>query len=95
MNNHLETTIKEFCNHLAFQLNPSNDTMEAIRLFRNELPNFLITSHINYLKGEIEEINNLVISLGSLCETETNILRDVITHLQSQLSQAEQLLGNK
>lgn len=33
--------VKKFVNKLAMQLNPSNDTMEAIRLFRAELPSFL------------------------------------------------------
>lgn len=41
---HKELAIRKFTNKLAMQLKPSNDTMEAIRLFRNELPNFL-TAH--------------------------------------------------
>lgn len=65
---------------------------ETLRKFFNKQ---LITSHINYLKGEIEEINNLVISLGSSCEPETNILRDIRNRMYSQLHQAEQLLGNQ
>lgn len=37
----IEDLVKEFGNKLAFKLNPSNDTMEAIRLLRKELPELL------------------------------------------------------
>lgn len=36
-----EEEIKKFVNKLAMQLNPSNDTMKAIRLLRKELPELL------------------------------------------------------
>lgn len=36
-------SIHKFCNDIAFQLHPSNDTMEAVRLIRQELPNLLST----------------------------------------------------
>lgn len=33
-----EKYVKDFGNNIAFQLKPSNDTMEAVRLVRKELP---------------------------------------------------------
>ena len=33
--------LKTFCNEVAFQLKPSNDTMEAVRLFRKDLTGFV------------------------------------------------------
>lgn len=43
---------RHFVNGLAAQLNPSNDTMAAIRLFRSELPAFLHT-HTTALAEEV------------------------------------------
>ena len=42
-NDSVEKLVREFGNKLAMQLNPSNDTMQAIRLLRKELPDFLTT----------------------------------------------------
>lgn len=41
MNEKQQEREKRFVDNLAFQLKPSNDTMEAIRLFRKEIKSFL------------------------------------------------------
>ncbi len=38
-----EKAVRDFCNQIAMQLNASNDTMQAVRLFRKEIPNLLDT----------------------------------------------------
>ena len=45
---------RKFVNDLAFQLEPSNDTMHAIRLFREELPPHL-TSEVNLTIEQVEK----------------------------------------
>lgn len=54
----MEEGIKNFVNGLAFQLRPSNDTMDAVRLIRKELPSFIslaISSHNKELVEKIEK----------------------------------------
>ena len=49
-----EEIVKEFGNSLAFQLKPSNDTMEAVRLARKELLPILDAKDQAH-KAEVEE----------------------------------------
>ena len=39
--NDWENEVHTFVNELAMQLKPSNDTMDAVRLIRNDLPDFI------------------------------------------------------
>jgi hypothetical protein len=58
MNNIQETEekmVRDFCNQMAMQLNVSNDTIEAVRLFRKEIPNLLTTTRTSTLE-EVREI---------------------------------------
>jgi len=55
----IEDLVKEFGNKLAFKLNPSNDTMEAIRLLRKELPELLAEQDRISRESEREKIIEL------------------------------------
>lgn len=53
-NNTTEEMIHRFANSFALQLNPSNDTMEAVRLLRKELPSLLTQARLQERKDTIE-----------------------------------------
>ena len=58
-----EKEVHTFVNELASQLTPSNDTMNAIRLIRNDLPDFIKymrTSRDTYWKERVGEIRLLI-----------------------------------
>lgn len=40
-----ERVLRQFVNKIAAELNPSNDTMQAIRLIRKKLPEILLLQH--------------------------------------------------
>jgi len=60
----LKTVVRKFANSLSFQLSPSNDTMEAIRLLTKELPALLhqerekAVEKVKKLAGEYMNIND-------------------------------------
>jgi ABC-type uncharacterized transport system substrate-binding protein len=54
----VEEIVKDFGNSIAFQLKPSNDTMEAVRLVRKELT-ILLTAEHTAQREMVEEIKNL------------------------------------
>ena len=62
---------RHFVNDIASKLNPSNDTMEAVRLFRAELPK-LLTHQKKMIREEITNLGSKnfdrqnVLSLPSL-----------------------------
>jgi hypothetical protein len=59
-----EKEIKDFGNKIAMQLRPSNDTMEAVRLVRKELPDFIKSVESSaYQRGREEERNMLMANL--------------------------------
>lgn len=51
----IEEVVREFANKLAMQLNPSNDTMEAIRLIRKELPTLIKERDEAFIR-KVEEV---------------------------------------
>lgn len=53
----IEERIKEFGNKLAFELKPSNDTMEAVRLMREKLPELLAEQNRISRESERERIS--------------------------------------
>jgi len=50
-----EEQIRKFTNRLSFGLHVSNDTMDAIRLFRKELPDFLQSTRADERKKVLSE----------------------------------------
>ena len=53
-----EKEVHTFVNELAMQLTPSNDTMNAVRLIRKDLPDFISymrTSHTTYWKEQLQK----------------------------------------
>lgn len=40
-----ERTLRHFVNSIAYELEPSNDTMNAVRLIRKKLPEILLLQH--------------------------------------------------
>jgi hypothetical protein len=93
---HLEKTLKEFdekfTTFFAYPVIVRGELKEKYRLLNtynaNDVKDYLITSHINYLKGEIERLENHTIGYAFFRNYE-------LLELQSQLSKAEQLLGNE
>ena len=55
-----EQEIRKFTNDLGFQLKPSNDTMEAVRLFRKELPDFLLRLEQATREDERSKIKQII-----------------------------------
>lgn len=51
-----EQEIHDFVNQFGFQLKLSNDTMEAVRLLRKELPKFMDKSRQQLLKEVLGEM---------------------------------------
>lgn len=59
-----EKEVRTFVNELAMQLTPSNDTMNAVRLIRKDLPGFIgymRTSRDTYWKERVLEATSDVI----------------------------------
>jgi len=92
--NHLEKTIKEF-DEKYFVGGKNALGYEVPLLFpaKSEIREFLITSHIDYLKREMENITFIIEEQEG--NDEAQFLRIYLVRLQLQLSLAEQLLNNK
>lgn len=52
--NNIPELIRDFTNGIAYQLNPSEDTKKAIRLFRHKLPE-LLENQKKTIRESIEE----------------------------------------
>lgn len=102
MNNHLETTIKEF-NEKYFISGKNALGYHVDLLFpaKIEIKEFLIQSHINYLKRERDywvkifdskPDRNKELIYDTVAQ---NFARIEIERKEEEISQAEQLLGNK
>jgi len=94
--NHLEKTIKEF-DEKYFVAGKNALGYEVPLLFpaKSEIREFLIKSHIKYLNDERKRIVMAIEKERFLNQDKVESLMEQEEHLQSQLSKAEQLLGNQ
>jgi hypothetical protein len=83
--------VKTFCNEVAMQLKPSNDTMEAVRLFRNDLPEFiehLLTTHSAHLVARDSTFLGNIYGVPIKAETKDEALVKAINKYLQEASDA-------